>query len=284
MTFLLFSPLLWALASALLLALAWRSGGRTPLRRALRLSAGAGLAAACALCTPLGANLLVRTVEAGVPAAARCAGDDTAPLVVLSGGYERAPRALDDYAALTTESWRRLRGAVELWRRQPAATLWIVGGGVDRVAESRMQARLAMDWGVPAGALRIEAASTTTWEGAFALRPLLPGRGRVRLATSAIHLPRARIAFAAAGIEACAVATDSDYVSPRGPGVLVPQATAIEKASIAAYELVGLAWYALRAQAAGSGVAASAGDAGAAADRPDTADGAPVATPPGSAA
>lgn len=257
MSFLLFSPLTWALASALVLALAWGAGVRPRLRRALRLAAGAGLAAAVALCTPLGANGLVRAVEARVPAAARCADGDGAPLVLLSGGYERAPRGHDDYAALTTESWRRLRGAVEAWRRQPGATLWIVGGGTGPVAESRLQARLAMDWGVPAGALRVEAASTTTWEGAFALRPLQPGR--IRLATSAMHLPRARIAFAAAGIEACAMATDSSYIGPRGPGVLVPQASAIEKASIAAYELVGMAWYAWRAHAAEAGTAAAAG-------------------------
>ncbi|MGO4610643.1 YdcF family protein, partial [Variovorax sp. 2RAF20] len=91
--------------------------------------------------------------------------------------------------ALTLASWRRLFGAVSLWRSSPGTPLVIAGGGPFRIKESAVLARLARDWGVPSTVLRTESDSTTTWESAMALRGTLPAR--IRLVSSAEHLPRA---------------------------------------------------------------------------------------------
>lgn len=242
MAHLLLSPLTWALLLALLLCLTWRQLGK-PLR-----VAGIVLEAALLLlCTPLGANALVRYVESRTPAQALCAPDvSPMPIVLLSAGYDWDPAVNDDYVALAPESWRRLRGAIALWQRNPGSELVIAGGGPFATKESTVLARLAQDWGVPAAALRTETRSTTTWESAFALRGTLPAR--VRLVSSALHLPRALVAFRAAGFAACAYPNDSDYQPPGSWGYYVPQSSSLTKAELALHELAGTAIYAWRAR------------------------------------
>lgn len=240
MSHFLFSPMAWGLLLALLLLLTWRRLPR--LLRALGITMGIFL---LLLCAPLGANALVHVVESLTPDGARCTARDDGPIVVLSGGFEREPRDIDDYAAMNPETWKRVRGAVELWRKRGTGELWIAGGGPYRIKESAMQARLAADWKVPVSALRIDTRSTTTWESAFVLRTMLPQR--IRLVTSAVHLPRSLIAFRTAGFDACAYASDSDYLPPGGLGYFLPQVSAIEKAETAIYEVIGLIEYRLRA-------------------------------------
>lgn len=239
----LFSPLAWGLLLALLLLLLWRR-----LTHRWRVAGALLGLLLLALCAPLGANALVLALESLAPADAHCAqrdaSPDTSPIVVLSGGFERAPRDLDDYAALNRATWKRLRAAVDLWRTQRAGALWIAGGGPYRVKESAMLARLASDWKVPVSALRIETQSTTTWDSAFALKRALPQR--IRLVTSAMHLPRAGIAFRAAGFSACAQASDSEVVPFDGLGYWLPQASAIAKSEAALHELVGMVYYRYR--------------------------------------
>ena len=236
----LLSPLPWALLLAGVLWLLWRRLGRGG--RALGLGL---IAIALALCAPLGANALVWLVESRTPAGLRCPAASPAPIVVLSGGYARAPRAVEDYAALNPASWRRLRTGVELWRQSPGATLVVAGGGPFAIRESDMLRRLARDWGVPADRVRAETGSTTTWETAFALRGRLPPR--VRLVSSALHLPRALVAFRAAGFQPCAQPGESAYVGPGGIGYFMPQASSTAKTERAMHELVGLVAYRVRA-------------------------------------
>lgn len=239
MPYFLFSPLTWGLVLSLAMILGWR-----------RLGCGARIAGLVAgallwlLAAPLGANLLQRAMEAMVPAQARCAAGDTAPIVLLSGGYEREPVGLDDYVAFRFETWRRTREATDLWHAGGDSELWIAGGGPYAAKESAMLERLARDWRVPAAALHIETRSQTTWESAVELRGLLPDR--VRLVTSPVHQPRSLLAFRAAGFEPCAQDVGSDVSGLHGPGALLPQVSSLEKAEIALYELVGIVWYRLR--------------------------------------
>ena len=170
MHYLLLSPMTWAL---LWMAATWLTWARA--RAWWRVVLAIAGIAIVLLCTPLGANTLIRMVEGGVPREARCdARDAQAPIVVLAGGLQDEPRAHDDYIALTPSSWRRLRGGVELWRRGAPVTMTIAGGGPFAISEAAVLARLAQDWGVPAQWLREEAQSTTTWESAMALRGTLP--------------------------------------------------------------------------------------------------------------
>ncbi|HEY0505287.1 MAG TPA: YdcF family protein [Lysobacter sp.] len=240
----LLSPMTWGLLWLAVVWLGWKRVGKA-WRTVLVL---AGLAI-LVLCTPLGANALVRWVESRTPPAMRCdagAAYRSAPIVVLSGGLQDEPRAVDDYIALTPSSWRRLRGGVELWRTDPAAPLVIAGGGPHEIREATVLVHLARDWGVPAALLRAETQSNTTWESAMALRGTLPAR--VRVVTSATHLPRTLVAFRAAGFQPCGRASDSAYVPPGSFGYLLPQLSAMQKTQLALYELAGMASYRWRAR------------------------------------
>jgi len=237
------SPLILGLLLTALLCLCWRRLGRSWRIVGLML-----VAVALLLCTPLGSNTLVRAVESRLPSRTQCRDDAAMPIVLLSAGFESDPSGADDYIALAPGSWRRLRAAVVLWRRSARSELIIVGGGPYPVKESEVLARLSQDWGVPASALRVERRSTTTWESAFALRGKLPRR--IRLVSSAIHLPRAVSAFEAAGFAPCAHASDSYYVGPNGWGYFVPQTSAMVKTEAALHEAAGTIVYALRAHRA----------------------------------
>jgi len=123
--------------------------------------------------------------------------------------------------------------------------LMIAGGGPYPVKESTVLANLARDWGMSGALLREEAESLNTWESAMQLRGMLPAR--VRVVSSATHLPRTLIAFRRAGFTACARASDSAYVAFETWGYFLPQLSAMQKTYMAMYELAGMASYGWRA-------------------------------------
>lgn len=242
---LLLSPLTWSVALALLLALLWQW-----LPRALCLL---GLAIETALViamTPLGANGVVRIIESRVPPVQSCKAPLPDTIVVLTGGLTHRPRSPDDFAAANLQSLHRLFAGVELWRRTPDARLVVSGGGRQGIAEGVLMARLAQQLGVPAGAVRAESHSLSTWQNARDVAALSPAVPRhIWLVSSALHLPRALLAFRAAGFEPCTWSSDSFYVPPNGSfGYYVPQSSALVKMDEAMHELVGGWEYAWRAR------------------------------------
>jgi uncharacterized SAM-binding protein YcdF (DUF218 family) len=86
----------------------------------------------------------------------------------------------------------RVRHAAALVRAGQVKALLLTGRGVggDSAEEMRLQ---AMDAGVPAGAIVLETASTTTRENLVFAAPLIKERGwrRIALVTSQSHLARA---------------------------------------------------------------------------------------------
>ena len=258
MIYYLLSPLTWTLLLTGLAVVCWHRMGKP-----WRIGFGVCALAIVLLFTPLGANQLVRLVESGTARGIRCDAGNVSPIVLLSGGLEGAPRGVDDYAELTPESWVRLRGAVDLWHRG-GGELVVAGGGPFAVKESDVLSGLARSWSVAVDDIRVERQSTTTWESAMALRGTLPVD--IRLASSALHLPRALTAFRAAGFRPCLYSTDSAYLPPRSAAALVPQSSALVKSESAIYELVGGLAYRLRAwrttaQPATTAASRSAGDA-----------------------
>ncbi len=243
--YLLLSPLTLGLLVALVLWLVWRR-----LPRVLRY---AGLVLELVLLVamaPVGANLLVRVIESRVPPVSTCGPPVPTVIVLLSGGVDRPARSPDDYAALTLSSVRRLFAAVNLWRKTPDARLVIAGGDAHGTAESLVLASLAERLGVPAAAISTETKSRTTWENARNLAqeaPRLPGR--IWLVSSALHLPRARLAFQVFGFEPCDWPSGSIYIPPGfGIGYYFPQSSSLAKSEQALHELVGGWVYAWRAR------------------------------------
>jgi uncharacterized SAM-binding protein YcdF (DUF218 family) len=242
--YLLLSPLTWTLPLAFLLAAGWRR-----LRRGARaLLIVIECVLIIAMC-PLGANALVWLVESRVPVTDSCAAPAPNTIVVLAAGFEREPVDANDFAALQPDSIRRALVGVKLWRSMPGATLVLAGGGEYATSESATLQEFVQQLGVPAQSIRAEDHSRTTWENASQLRALQPALPtRIWLVSSALHLPRALVAFRAAGFDACAVASDRRYIPPGGIGYYLPQSSALRKAEAAIHELVGEAVYRLRAQ------------------------------------
>lgn len=237
----LLSPLTWALLIALLLVLAWRR-----LPRAVRLAGVAMEVLALVIMSPLGANLLVLSIESRVPSPTACKAPAPSTIVVLSGGAERAPRSADDFAALNVDSIRRLLAAIRLWRHTPGARL-VISGGSWHVPEAMVLANLAKQMGVPASSITEETRSNTTWENArdvAALPSTVPKR--IWLVSSALHLPRALGAFRAWGFEPCAWPSGSLYEAPSlRLGYFLPRSSSLNKADKAIHEWVGSLVYRL---------------------------------------
>lgn len=229
------SPLTYAALLALILVLSWRR-----LPRLFRV-AGATVEIALLLSiAPIGANLLVWSVESRAPSPQSCSAPMPGTVVVLSGGTERRPRSADDYTALSATSLRRLFAGIALWRSIPDARLVIAGGGRG-VPESVLLAGLAKRMGVPPTMIETEKRSHTTWENALYTADLSPPvPKRIWLVSSALHLPRALGAFRAWGFEPCAwpAGTLHTPFSPR-LGYFVPQSSSLDKADAAIHELIG---------------------------------------------
>ncbi len=238
------SPLAFGLLLALGMLVGWR---RFP--RALRWIAAIVACLLIVSMCPVGANLLVGQIEARVPASDACAQPAPATIVVLAAGFEREPADAGDFNSLESDSIRRALAGIELWRRSPGATLVFAGGGPFATSESAAMQRMAELLGVPAGSIRREDQSQTTWENAQRLRLLSPALPeRIWLVSSALHLPRALIAFRAAGFEPCVYASDRRYVPPGGIGYYLPQSSALIKTESAIHELIGEALYRWRAR------------------------------------
>lgn len=236
------SPLTSAILLLLLLAMTWRW-----LPRALRWSSIGIEILLVVVMTPLGANFLVHAVESRVPATTRCALPHPQAIVVLSGGLDRPPASLGDFSAANAESLHRLFAGITLWRQTPGAVLIVAGGDEQRITQADLLAQLARELGVPAAAIRVERNSRTTWENARDVAAMTDNR-RIWLVTSALHLPRALVAFRAFGFQPCAWSSGSLYLPPKGIGYFIPQSSALDKAEAAIHEIVGGWVYAWRAR------------------------------------
>ena len=202
------SPLGFGLLVALI---AWLGRRRWP-RGLLRAS----IAIECVclvLTTPAAANMLVSLQERRTPLPPSCATPVPNVIVLLSGGMRRDAADARDFGVLNISSLQRTLAAATLAKTLPAPELVITGGarigGETDVAQSSVMADVAENLGVPASSIRAELASTTTWENATAVRALEPSLpARIWLVTSALHMPRALLAFRAAGFEPCAYPGD----------------------------------------------------------------------------
>lgn len=224
----------------LLLAL----GALAAQRRRLAFGGLAVIALALALATPLVANGLVALVERRAePSAGECERLDA--VVLLSGGLQRPALHAEDFGALTAESMARVFAFAG--RPPPALPLLVAGGGPHDVAEAEVLAALLARLGIAVEPRMREMLSLSTWDNAReAARLLLPERRRIALASSALHLPRARRVFIDAGFEVCRLPLHSRYVAAGGIGALWPQSSALAKTEAALHELAGEAYYRAR--------------------------------------
>lgn len=244
--------LLLALLAALLLRRRWP-------RLALGMALVAGLLL-YALSLPDVPRQLAAGLEADSPPLgieqARSSG--AGAIVVLGGGTRlHAPEyggPAPGYMAL-----ERLRYAAFLHRATGLPVL-ATGGGVypGFPAEGAVMAQ-ALRAEFRVAEVLEENHSANTWENAAHSAALLAPRGvrKVLVVTHAWHMPRARLAFAAAGMDV--VAAPTAFLSRPGvagtpdlplPLRLLPQAEALRNSQLLLHEYLGMLWYRWRPGAA----------------------------------
>lgn len=236
MSHVLLSPLGFGLLM-LGLWLTWRQRGH---RRLAWIPQGLGIVC-LALMTPGGANGLVRVLE-GKPSTdlPACATEPQRPLVLLTGGLDRPARSEQDFAALSATSQHRLFELINTGLINPQRTVLISGGGdLQGVTESRLMGQLALRLGVTPEQLKLDEASRSTRDNAVETAKLLGGQKSIALVTSALHMPRAVLAFEQQGFQVCPVKVDSIYVPPGGLGYYLPQSSALRKSESAIHEMLG---------------------------------------------
>jgi uncharacterized SAM-binding protein YcdF (DUF218 family) len=174
-------------------------------------------------------------------------------VVLAAGTYTDAPEYGGD--TVGANSLQRIRYAAWLQRRT-GLPIFVTGGVGEDAPGPLMAAVLGDEYGVPVAV--VEDQSRTTWENASNTAPLLRAAGidHVLLVTQAWHMPRAVAAFERHGIDVTPAPTyfihrapdrrDSEDGASRLADWL-PQATAFAVSAYAAHELIGQAWYQLRA-------------------------------------
>jgi uncharacterized SAM-binding protein YcdF (DUF218 family) len=226
--------------------LAWLVGLRW--RRAGIILGLLVLATAYAASTRPVADALLRPLEARYPAL------ETVPAgaeaIVVLGGGQRPYAPEYGRPALGAETLVRARFAARLARGSRLPVFPTGGLPLERgTPTGRLMTRaLVADFGIAPGRVHPETASRNTAEHVQLLKPLLRGRERVVLVTSAWHMPRAMAVFEAGGLDPVAAPTGHEVL--HGAGYhwldLLPQAEHLAATSRAVHEYLGIAWYAMR--------------------------------------
>lgn len=223
------------------------AGGLALRRRRPRLATAllsGGLAALYALSMPLFADALLHALEGESQAAN---GNGAAAIIVLGGGKSHAAM---EYGGDTIRSPTlvRLRYAAHLHRITRLPIL-VSGGSPEGSAQSEaelMQRTLQNEFSVPVR--WSEGDSANTLENArLSYQILSPEKIRtVMLVTHAWHMPRAQLAFEAAGFKVIPAATG--YTTRYRLTILdfLPSALALRDSALFFHEIIGIVWYRLR--------------------------------------
>ena len=138
--------------------------------------------------------------------------------------------------------------------RQTQLPVLITGGNVFTTTTTSeaelMQQALVEDFHVPVR--WIETNSRNTWENALFSKSILAQSkiNRIYLVTTAMHMPRAKMAFEAVGLNVIAAPTDFTGHSGGVPGIMdfLPSAKAFHNHYFFMHEVLGIVWYKLRYQ------------------------------------
>lgn len=206
----------------------------------------AGIAGLWALSTPAVSRALLTMLEPAplaLPEGAAGAG----AIVILGAGMRfDAP----EYGGDTLNRWalERARYGARLQRATGLPVL--VAGGLGRLGTATeadaLKAALENELGVPVR--WVERDSENTFQNAAnAARLLRPaGVSRVLLVTHAAHMPRATLAFEAAGLEVIPAATGYATRQPHALLEWLPQAAALGESRVFLHESLGIAWYRIK--------------------------------------
>ncbi|NDP38846.1 MAG: YdcF family protein [Rhodoferax sp.] len=239
-------PLALSPIALILLLMAWAAFRRS------RVAALLAIVLLYAASVPALSDPLFRAVE---QQQLRLMPESVAPaqaVVVLSGMMLHVP-GKQAVVPEWGEAVDRFFGGVELYAAGKAPRLVFTGGLLpwqgDQEPEGQVLRRMALRLGVPADAMVVSGPAQNTEQESTAVRRLLePAVQRIVLVTSAFHMSRAKSLFEQAGFVVTPYPVDF-RVEVRGttPMDYLPDARAFWRTDLAVRELLGRAYYALRA-------------------------------------
>ena len=189
-----------------------------------------------------------RELETRYPSLARPESAGARWIVVLGAGV-RSDEAFPLSSRLMDDSLYRLVEAVRLHRAIEGSRIIVCGGAVLNAVPSAYVVRdLARALGVSEHAIVVEDRPRDTSEEAKYVRERV-GDTPVIVVTSALHMPRAMLAFEAQGVRAIAAPTQHRIATGPGslhPGNFFPSIERLAVAQGTAYEMLGMAWQGFR--------------------------------------
>ena len=233
----------------LLMLLGYFLTGRMPRTGKVIWWLGFGLLLLASL--PIVADFNLRLLEGDTALSAEELAQPSAQAIVILGGGRnfRAP----EYGGNDTLSRYplvRARYGAQL-HRQTRLPVLVSGGNVfsTTTSEAELMAQvLSEDFRTPVRWL--EKNSRNTWENARFTQQILTTANinRIYLVTTALHMPRAKMAFEAVGLNVVSAPTDFSGQGGDEPGIikLLPSAHALRNNYLFMHELLGILWYQLR--------------------------------------
>jgi len=167
--------------------------------------------------------------------------------IVVLLGHVSSPTPLTPFPSLSESMFHRLDEAWRLYRIRPRPII-VSGSQIPPRDENRAAGEYLVLWGVAKDHVISEANSRDTFEGTLEVRKILQAKGwrRYLLVTSAVHMPRSMLAFAAVAPEP--IAAPGDFTVRLVGGGVFPSEDAAGKITSAVHEYVGLVYYYWRAR------------------------------------
>ena len=210
----------------------------------------AALATLWVLSLPVVANPLWRVIEQQAlrPAVATA---PQAQAVVVLGGMTWDVRAEQGFETEWNGNADRFWVGLELFKAGKAPRLFLMAGRLpwekSQTTEGDWLRQKAIEFGVPAEKIWLSPEVQNTYQEAQAVAKELPG-GNILLVTSAFHMPRARAVFEAQGLQVLPFPVDFRVVENETTILdFLPSAGALETTTSAMRELLGRAYYWVRA-------------------------------------
>jgi uncharacterized SAM-binding protein YcdF (DUF218 family) len=189
-------------------------------------------------------NWLRYPLESRYPVLVDPRGAEPYQAIVVLTATVSSPTALTPFPTISESLFHRLDEAWRLYRIRPKP---IVVSGGPPIAPLRDDTKVARDylllWGVRPEHVIVEPESRDTFESALQLRKILQQKGwrRYLLVSSAIHMPRSMLAFAAVTPEP--IAAPGDFTVRIKGGGIFPSEEAAGKITSGVYEYLGLVYY-----------------------------------------
>lgn len=170
-------------------------------------------------------------------------------IVVLGGGHRSDPK-IPVSSQLSDATLFRLVEGIRLHRALPGTRLVLSGGAIfDPVSEAQSMENVALALGVERDRLVLELHSRDTEEQSERIQKIVQ-KDPFILVTTASHMPRAMALFRKVGLKPIPAPTDywvKQRLTPEiPPSKFFPNPEEWEKAHLAVYEYLGMAWAKLR--------------------------------------